>query len=187
MKTGPDRLQIWIGRLESINDRVGRGAAWLLLAMAMLIFLVAVLRYAFSFGVVFLQEAAVYLHAAAFMLALGYALLRGDHVRVDIFYHNRSVQHRALVDLLGGLLLLAPFCLVILYYCIPYVFDSWLRLERSQESGGIPALFLLKSFLLIGPALLLLQGVAQILRAWRRYQSGVDDEQSAVHEHHEAL
>ncbi|MBX7059232.1 MAG: TRAP transporter small permease subunit [Leptospirales bacterium] len=181
------RLRWLIAGIDAVNVNVGRAAAWLLLAMAVLVFLIAILRYLFNFGAVFLQEAAVYLHAGAFMVAIGYALLRGDHVRVDIFYHDRSVRHRALVDLLGGLLLLLPICLVALYYCAPYVLQSWLRLEQSQESGGIPALFLLKTFLLLGPALLLLQGIAQILRAWLRYVSGVEDSQSEMEGRQEGL
>ena len=62
--------------------------------------------------------------------------------------------------MLGVFILLVPVCLTILFYSFPYVADSWATGERSVERQGLPAVFLLKTCLLLMPALLLLQGLS---------------------------
>lgn len=155
-------------RIDRLNERVGRLTLWLGFVMAGLTFLVASLRYGLNLGWVFLQEGAIYIHAMFFMFAMGYALLRDAHVRVDVLYHNFDAVRRAKVNLVGHLAFLLPVCVALLYFSAPYVWKSWTRLEGSQESGGIPALFVLKSLLLAMPALLLLQGLSS---AWKDYRT----------------
>lgn len=156
------RILPWIDRF---NDAVGRAGAWLVLGMVALMFAVAVLRYLFNLGWVWLQEGVLYMHATFFVLGMGYTLLYDGHVRVDIFYGKLGPRGKAWTDLLGTLLLLVPLCLLVLYYGAPYVLDAWLRLEGSPEAGGIPAMFLFKSLILAMPLLLLLQGFAWSVRA----------------------
>jgi TRAP-type mannitol/chloroaromatic compound transport system permease small subunit len=154
-------------RIDRANELIGRFTLWLAFAMAGLTFLVASLRYGLNLGWVFLQEGAVYIHAVFFMLAMGYALLRDAHVRVDVFYHEFDAARRAKVNLIGHLTLLIPVCIALVYFSAPYVWKSWTRLEGSQESGGIPALFVLKSLLLVMPLLLVLQALSS---AWTNFR-----------------
>jgi len=128
-------------------------------------FAVVVLRYVFGMGSVWLQETIVYAHAAMILLAAAWTLQAGGHVRVDIFYAEASPRTRALVDLLGALLLLLPFMLVLLVVALPYVGRSWSILERSREAGGLPLVFALKTLIPVFALLLALQGVAQAIRA----------------------
>jgi len=160
-----DRLKRLLPWIDRANDAIGRGGAWLILAMAVLVFAIAVLRYLFNLGWVWMQESALYLHAAFFLLAMGYTLLHDGHVRVDIFYTKLGPRGKAWTDLLGTIFLLLPICVLILVYATPYVIDSWVRLEGSPEAGGIPAMFLFKSLMLVMPLLLLLQGFAWSVRA----------------------
>src|SRR3546814_4891626 len=75
------------------NERVGRGVAWLTLLMVLITFSVAILRYVYAIGWVWLQESYVWLHGIVFMVGAGYALLHNAHVRVDIFYRpSRSEE-----------------------------------------------------------------------------------------------
>ncbi len=89
----------------------------------------------------------------------------GGHVRVDVFYADASPRARAVVDLVGSLLLLLPFTLVLLWLSLPYAARSWAILERSQEVGGLPLVFVLKTLILLFALLMALQGVAQAIRA----------------------
>ena len=82
-----------------------------------------------------------------FMLAAAWTLQVGGHVRVDIFYADASPRTKALVDLLGSLLLLLPFVAVILWFALPYVARSWALLERSRETSGLPFVYLLKTLI----------------------------------------
>jgi TRAP-type mannitol/chloroaromatic compound transport system permease small subunit len=144
---------------------VGRAVAWLTLLMVGLTAAIVLLRYGFSEGWIWLQESVTYLHAAVFMLAAAWALQDDGHVRVDVLYRRRSERYRALVDLLGSLLFLAPFCVFLLVSGWDYVLGSWRVMEGSREAGGLPLVYLLKTLILLMPALLLLQGVCQAARA----------------------
>lgn len=166
MNAGPTRpgWAALIGALERVNDLVGRTIAWLALAMVVVTFLVVVLRYAFDLGWIALQESVTYMHALLFMLGIGYALRHDGHVRVDIFYQRLSPRGRAWVDLLGTLLLLFPVCLFIAWIGWDYVAASWAVAEGSRETGGLPGVYLLKTLILVMPALVMIQGLAMALR-----------------------
>jgi TRAP-type mannitol/chloroaromatic compound transport system permease small subunit len=155
-----DKLAALVRSIDRLNDAVGRGVAWLTLAMVLIAFAVVLLRYVFAIGWVGMQESYVWLHGIVFMLGAGYTLLHDGHVRVDIFYRGAAVRRKALVDLFGSLLLLLPVVVVVFSVSFDYVADSWARLEESREAGGLPALFLLKSVILGFCVLLGLQGLA---------------------------
>jgi TRAP-type mannitol/chloroaromatic compound transport system permease small subunit len=140
-----------------VVDRMGRSVSWLTLVMVALTFGIVVLRYGFNQGWIWLQESVTYLHAMVFMVAAAWAFQTDDHVRVDIFYRDKSSRHKNRVNLVGILLFVIPFSLFLLFIGWDYVAASWATLESSREAGGLPLVFLLKSLILIMPALLLLQ------------------------------
>jgi TRAP-type mannitol/chloroaromatic compound transport system permease small subunit len=98
-------------------------------------------------------------------LTAAWTLCTGGHVRVDIFYAEASPRRRALVDLVGTLCLLLPFMLALLWLSAPYALRSWAILERSQETGGLPLVFVLKSLIPLFALLMALQGIAQAIGA----------------------
>jgi TRAP-type mannitol/chloroaromatic compound transport system permease small subunit len=104
-----------------------------------------------------MQESVIYLHALVFMVAVAWAFQTDDHVRVDIFYRSNSSRYKNWVNLLGTLVFLVPFSLFLLIIGWNYVSASWETLEASREAGGLPLVYLLKSLILIMPALLLVQ------------------------------
>ncbi len=160
----PGGLLRFIELLDRTNRAAGRAVAWLSLLMVLMTFFVVLLRYMFDLGSIAMQESVTYMHAALFMIGAAYTLQRDAHVRVDIFYQRMSRRGRAWVNLLGTLLLLMPVCLFILLSSWGYVFESWQVMEGSPEAGGIPAVWVLKALILLLPLLLLLQGLAWLLR-----------------------
>jgi TRAP-type mannitol/chloroaromatic compound transport system permease small subunit len=99
------------------------------------------------------------------MLAAAWTLREEGHVRVDIFYAQAAPRRQALIDLVGALALLLPFMLVLAALALPYVAQSWAVLERSRETSGLPAVFLLKTLIPLFAVLFALQGIAQAIRA----------------------
>lgn len=150
---------------ENVTRGAGRAVMWLLLAMAMIQFSVVVLRYVFGLNYIFMQESITYMHGAVFLLAGGYALLTDDHVRVDIFYRGASPRRKALIDLAGTYLFLVPVCLLLIWTASPYVARSWAVGEGSNESSGIQALFIIKSFISAFAILLMMAGFVIAARA----------------------
>ena len=157
-------------RLTRVNAWIGRSVAWFTLLMVINTVAVIVARDAFAFGRIWMQEITTWLHASVFLLGIAYTLGRDEHVRVDIFYRRFGDRGRAWVDLLGTLLLLLPVAGFILVESWDYVFGprgTWAVMESSRQSGGLgyPAPPLLKTFMILMPVLLMLQGLAIMLRA----------------------
>ena len=150
--------------IDDLSEHTGHVIAWLTLGTVLLTFTVVVLRYGFDAGSIAMQEAVSYLHAAVFMLGAAYTLKHSGHVRVDLIYRSRSARARAWIDLLGSLLLLLPVCLYIGWISWDYIAASWSVRETSPEAGGNPAVFLLKTVILVTAILLILQGISQFLR-----------------------
>jgi len=164
-------MQALINNIERFIDWCGRTVSWLTLLMVIVTFIVVVLRYMFDIGWIALQESVTYLHALVFLAGSAWAMQQEAHVRVDIFYSRYSDRTRAWVDLLGSLLLLLPVMVFIVLISWRYVADSWSVLEGSREAGGLPAVFLLKSLILVMAAMLSLQAVVQIARSIRRIRN----------------
>jgi TRAP-type mannitol/chloroaromatic compound transport system permease small subunit len=151
--------------IDRFNTLIGRAVAWLALVVVLLQFALVVARYLFGLGSIWATEAVIYAHATLFLLAAAWTLRAGGHVRVDIFYAEASSRTKAMIDLIGAVLLLLPFALVLVWLSWPYAARSWAIIERSQESSGLPLVFLLKSLIPLFAVLMALQGVAQAIRA----------------------
>jgi TRAP-type mannitol/chloroaromatic compound transport system permease small subunit len=152
-------------RIDHLTTLIGRAAAWLCLFIVLAQFTVVLMRYGAGFGSAKLSESILYAHAALFMLAAAWTLREGGHVRVDIFYAEAPPRRKAMVDLLGALLLLIPFALSLLILSLPYIARSWSILERSRETSGLPFVYLLKTLIPVFALSLVLQGVSQAIRA----------------------
>jgi TRAP-type mannitol/chloroaromatic compound transport system permease small subunit len=125
------------------------------------------MRFVFHIGSVALQELEWHLFAVLFLLGASYTLKHDGHVRVDIFYQSKylSDRHRAWIDLLGTLIFLLPFCVLIIVASWEFVATSFSIGEGSPDPGGLPYRFLLKAAMPLGFALLIIQGVAIMLRS----------------------
>lgn len=170
--TPPASSFTWL-RLIIANS--GKAIAWLTVVMVLLTFTIVILRYGFNLGWIWLQESVTYLHVAVFSIAAAWTLQQDGHVRVDIFYSAMSEQKRALVNLVGTLLFLIPFCLFIVIIAWPYVANSWSLMESSREAGGLPIVFLLKSLILLMPALLLGQAFLNVTDAIHSLRAGTTE------------
>ncbi|PYE83644.1 TRAP transporter small permease subunit [Pseudoroseicyclus aestuarii] len=149
----------------AINIIVGRIASWFALAIVVICFTVVVQRYVFSVSYLWMQDLYIWLNGAMFTAVAGYALMRDDHVRVDIFYRPASPRRKAVIDMIGTLVFLLPFAWIVLSYGWPFVRRSWSYWEGSANVGGLPGLFVLKSFIIGFGVLLALQGLAIIARS----------------------
>lgn len=150
-------------RIESVIDLFGKVASWLTLSIVLLIVVNVILRYSMSLGSVWAQELEWHLLAAMILFGISFSLLRGDNVRVDLFYANYTPQKKYIVDLVSAILtiIIAVFFVKL---SINYVGQSFSIGEKSPDPGGIPMRWLVKSLIPIGFSLLALQGFAQMLR-----------------------
>lgn len=151
------------GLIDRSNALIGRTVAWLILIAVLVSAGNAVVRKVFSVSSNAWLELQWYLFGAAFLLAAAYTLKQNEHIRIDIVYglFSRRVQHW--IDLFGHLVFLMPFTLLMLWYLVPYVAQSFANGEVSTNSGGL-VIWPAKALLLVGFILLALQGVSEIIK-----------------------
>ncbi|TDO06744.1 MULTISPECIES: TRAP transporter small permease subunit [Halomonas] len=154
----------FIACLDRASEWLGRSLSWLVLVMMLIQFLIVVLRYAFNFNSIAMQESVMYMHAVVFMLAAAWTLKHDGHVRVDIFYRAMTPKHKALVDLCGTLFLLLPVMVFVILSSTGYVSKSWRIFEGSPDAGGIHGVFLLKTLIPLFAVLMILQALVEASR-----------------------
>jgi TRAP-type mannitol/chloroaromatic compound transport system permease small subunit len=158
---------IWIRfvrKIDSLSAAIGRAASWLTLAMVLVTVSDVLMRYFFKAGSIAVQEIEWHLFSANFLLAAAWTLLCNGHVRVDLLRVRMSERKQAWIDFLGGLFFLIPFCVVVAWASIPFVYDAWSTLEGSSDPGGLPARYLLKTLIPAAYVLLGLQGFSQVIK-----------------------
>lgn len=151
--------------INGLNRTVGRVFSWLALGIVLVCFAVVVERYVFNNTRLWAQDLYVWLNGFMFTAVAGFALLRDDHVRVDIFYRPGTVRHKAICDAIGVLIFLFPFMFVVIHFGLPFVQRSWRILENSANIGGMPGLYILKTFIVVFGVLVFLQGLAMLIRS----------------------
>lgn len=158
-------MQKLVSCIDQFTELLGRVLSWLCLAMMLVTCLVVVLRYLFQAGnIIFFQELITYLHATIFLLATGWTLRRGGHVRVDVFYRQFDARKKAWIDALGTLLFLLPLCVFLFFASLDFVGLSWSIREASGDAGGIPLVYLLKTLIPAMCVVLALQAVAELIK-----------------------
>ncbi len=158
-------LSVIIRGICRLNWMLGQLFSWLSLGIVLVCFTVVVLRYVFAIGHVWMQDLFVWMSGVMFMGIAGYTLMVGQHVRVDVFYRPASLRRKALVDLIGSIVFVAPFVTVLVIYALPFVERSWRFMEGSSNFGGMPGLYIVKSFILVFAVVIALQAVAMALRS----------------------
>lgn len=146
--------------IDTFNQWVGKGVAWVTLGLVAVVFVDVVMRYAFKTSYVFTQELEWHLFAFIFLIGAGYTLFHDGHVRVDILYQRLNAKGRAWVNLLGVVLFLIPGCIMVVLTSWKFVANSWAIMEGSPDPGGIPFRFVVKGCIPVGFVLLLLQGIS---------------------------
>ncbi|GJM32519.1 MAG: C4-dicarboxylate ABC transporter [Saprospiraceae bacterium] len=149
--------------IDRLNEGVGRAISWLTTILVVLVCFDVVIRYVFNDTQAWIRELEWHLFALIFILGAGYAFKHDRHVRVDVFYSNFTEREKAWVNLIGGLLLLLPWCLLITFYAFDFAMLSYKIGETSPDPGGLPALYIIKFSVCVGIMLLFLQGISSII------------------------
>lgn len=150
--------------IEKLNEWVGQKISWLTLLLVLMVCFDVFTRYLLSSTSAWMMELEWHLFALIFLLGAGYALKHDRHVRVDLFYNRFTDREQALVDFIGTLLFLIPWTTAILFVSWKYAITAWRIKETSPDPGGLPAIYPIKFAIALGLLLLLLQGIATLIK-----------------------
>ena len=149
--------------IDWLNSQVGKYVLWLILASTVISGINAVVRKVFNYSSNAFLEVQWYLFAAAFLLAAGYTLLQGEHVKVDVVSSRLSKRAQIWIDILGFALFLTPVCLAVLWYGVPFFMQGYQSNEMSSNAGGLIR-WPVYAMIPLGFTLLLLQGWSELIK-----------------------
>jgi TRAP-type mannitol/chloroaromatic compound transport system permease small subunit len=160
--------------IDTLNERVGKGAFWLVLLMTIASSANAVVRYVFDYSSNGLLEIQWYLFAAVFLLCSPYALQKNEHVRIDVLSSRFGPRGLAVIDIIGTIFFLLPMVILVLWLSIPIVYESFHIGEMSANAGGLIR-WPVKILLPIGFTLLALQGISELIKRFAYLQGLISD------------
>ncbi|MDP3707161.1 MAG: TRAP transporter small permease subunit [Polaromonas sp.] len=149
--------------VDGLNTVIGKITMWLILATTLISAGNALVRKIFNVSSNGLLEVQWYLFAAVFLLGAGYGFLKNSHVRIDFISTKLSDRTRNWIDVIGIVLVLLPFCLIMIGLGWPFFLQALNSGEMSQNAGGLirwPAYAMIP----FGFALLLLQALSELIK-----------------------
>ena len=173
------------GAIDRVNESVGRLVAWFTTLLVGLVCFDVIVRLIYStlqrnwlpdlewsiVGQAWIMELEWHFFALIFLLGAGYAFKHDKHVRVDLFYSKFSKRDKALVNLIGNIIFLIPWCVVIIIVSFQYAWRSYKIGETSPDPGGLPALYVIKFIISAGLFLLLLQAISSTIQQALAYRA----------------
>ncbi|WP_108519269.1 TRAP transporter small permease subunit [Bradyrhizobium algeriense] len=161
-----------IRAIDHFTDVTGKLIALSMLFLVVTISYEVVMRYGFGAPTVWVYESSFMVNGAAFMLGSGYALLKGAHVRTDIYWENYSERKKGIVDLISYLLFFYPAMITFMLISYDDALHSYDTGERSQESVWRAIMWPFRATIPLAALLLMIQGVSEVLKCWYQVQFG---------------
>ncbi|EOX3398268.1 TRAP transporter small permease subunit [Vibrio cholerae] len=160
------RSLIYVERLfNRLSDLLGWLSSILFILLVANVVYDVVMRYAFNDVSIAFQELEWHLFATVFLLGIPHAIKAGGHVRVDLFYERLSMKAQAVIDILGTLFFLLPFCLLVVYFGIDFAKESYALGETSGDPGGLPYRWIIKAMIPVSFTFMAISGVGLIIHS----------------------
>lgn len=161
--------------IDTLNRRIGRSVAWLILVAVVVSAVNAIIRKVFNISSNAWLELQWVLFGAVFLLCASWTLQVKEHIRIDIVNNLLPKRVQQWIDLIGHLLFLLPFCALMVYHSVPFFIRSYEVNEQSLSAGGL-AQWPAKGLVVIGFVLLLLQGISEVIKQIAIMRGKLDDD-----------
>ena len=162
-----------IHAIESLSIWIGRAFGWCILILTLSVSYEVFVRYVLNAPTVWVFDMMVQMYGALFLMAGPYALAQDSHVRGDVLYRLIPVRWQARIDFALYLLFFFPGMLALFWYGWEIAADSWRYQEVSWNSPARIQIYFFKTLIPVAGVLLIVQGIAEVLRCWRAMRSGV--------------
>lgn len=153
-------LKNYIAFVNKLNTRIGAAASWLTTILVAVVCLDVLSRYLFNESVAAVPELEWHIFAVIFLMGAAYTLKLDQHVRVDLIYSRCSPKVQAIINIIGVLLFMLPFCVIVIYVSQDFVMSSFSVRETSPDPSGLPARYILKAVLPLSFVFIVLQGLS---------------------------
>ena len=168
----PPAFYSTIRRIDRFTDLTGRSLAIIQIYLVGIICYEVISRYVFNSPTVWVFEASFMANGASFMMACGYALYKGAHVRTDIFWEKYSERRKGVIDLISYLVLFFPTMIFFMAVGIDGAWHSFTVGERSQESIWRAIVWPFRCAVPVAALLMIIQGISESLKCWYQIRFG---------------
>ncbi len=151
-------------RIDTATTAIGRLAASLVLAACLVSLFNSLMRYGAHFAQQALLDLPTLLFAGIVLGAAPKTLAENTHIRVDILFRSLSPSRRAIVDILGNVVFLMPFCVLIIAKGVPVFMRSWKIEEGPITPSGLPP-WPAKLLIPLAFAVLLVQALSELVKS----------------------
>jgi TRAP-type mannitol/chloroaromatic compound transport system permease small subunit len=151
--------------IDGISTWVGKAAAWLIILLMSAVCIEVFKRYIMNMPTAWIFDLTNMLYGTLFMLCGAYTLAQNAHVRGDFLYSSMKPRTQASLDLVLYLVFFIPGIAALIYAGAGYAADSWRIAEHSNVTANGPPVYHFKTMIPIAGALVMLQGVAEIVRS----------------------
>ena len=158
-------LKNFVKAVDAISEKTGRVIRWIAVPMIMALIYEVFARYVFHSPTIWSYEITYMIYGTHFIMGAAYTLKIKGHIRIDLVYMKFTPRWRALIDVIGYLVIFFPVMIVLIFASFDMAKEAYQIQEVSQFSPWQPVLWPFKSMLFIGFSLLLLQGVAEFIRS----------------------
>ncbi len=157
-------VQQFLHTIDGISTWFGKATAWLIVALMLLVCGEVFKRYILNAPTAWIFDASNMLYGTLFMICGAYTLAQNAHVRGDFLYSSMRPRTQATLDLVLYVLFFFPGIAALIYAGYFYAADSWRILEHSSVTADGPPVYPFKTIIPIAGALVMLQGIAEIVR-----------------------
>jgi TRAP-type mannitol/chloroaromatic compound transport system permease small subunit len=160
--------------IDRFTDVIGLWVAWLNLPLVLAVSYEVIARYAFNAPTIWAFDVTYMLYATIFMLGAAYALHKGAHIRTDFFFENWSIRTRGWIDSIAYLALFFPSLVVFFLVGLEEGWYAFLINETSEQTPWRPLLWPFKMVIPLACALLLIQGVSEVIKSLHAALTGIE-------------
>ena len=157
-------VQSFLHTVDGISTWVGKATAWLMIVLMSVVCIEVFKRYAVNMPTAWIFDAENMLYGTLFMLCGAYTLAQNAHVRGDFLYSSMRPRTQASLDLVLYLAFFIPGILGLMYAGYDYALDSWRIREHSNVTSDGPPVYQFKAIIPLAGTLVMLQGLAEIIR-----------------------
>ena len=150
--------------VDKVSTFIGHTFSWLIVTLTVLITWEVFSRYALDHPHAWAFDIMIQMYGTLFMMAGAYTLAKAGHVRGDVLYGFFTPRVQASIDLTLYILFFIPGVIALTYAGYYYAGDSWRILEHSSITADGPPLYQFKSVIPVAGAILLVQGIVEIIR-----------------------
>lgn len=155
----------FLNTVDAISEKTGRVVGWIAVPMILALIYEVFARYVFHSPTIWSYEITYMIYGTHFLLGAAYTLRVKGHIRIDLVYMRFSPRWRAMIDMIGYLVIFFPIMIVLIFASFDMAKDAYQIMEVSQFSPWQPILWPFKSMIFVGFCLLLLQGVAEFIKS----------------------